>query len=73
MITDTQLLAKKTHKITYVVYICDKSETSPRMWLNSDAPTKREALNFGIEYAMRILKLRRNEFYIVMDKVEGNK
>lgn len=73
MITDAQLLANKTENITYVVYICDKRETSPRLWLNLDTPTKREAVNFGIEYAIRILKLRRSEFYIVVDKVEKSK
>ena len=71
MITDAQLLAEPIHNVTYVVYICDKRETSPRVWLNVDTKTKREALTFGIEYAMRILKLKRNEFYIVMDKVEN--
>ena len=68
MLTDEQLTAK-TKIGRYVVTINHKSKTVPAFWLNCDSPTKKEAMQFGHEYAIRILGLKRADYYLLVDKL----
>lgn len=68
MLTDEQLTTKpKTAR--YVVSINHKSKTVPAFWLNCDSPTKKEAMEFAHEYAVRIIGFKRADYYLLVDKL----
>jgi len=67
MLTDAQL-TKTTHEGNYVVSICHKREEAPRLHLTVQAITRAEAYAFGHEYALRILKFRKADYYLLVNK-----
>lgn len=68
MLTDQQLTTK-TRFGTYQVFICYKRADVPRVVLTTDVSNKTDAREIGNEYAMRILNLRRADYYLLVEKL----
>lgn len=68
MLTDQQLLTK-TRFGTYQVFICYKRADVPRVVLTADVSTKADAREIGHEYALRMLNLRRSDYYLLVEKL----
>ena len=69
MLTDAELITKvKSKNAIYQVTINAKRDEYPRQWLYVEADTKKDAIEFANEYAVRILGLKRAEYYVLAYK-----
>lgn len=69
MLTDAELLAKTNNKnASYLVTVNDKKNVYPSRWINVETNTKKEAIKYGHEFALRILGLKRSDYYLLAIK-----